>query len=110
LIDRLPSDHPWAGVDPNDLSTDAVKPIEQEVLQAAGREAEAPSQENLPRDDSMIERVRTDPESGSRTVSFYGRKSFIADLSRPARRVRRICNPDTMQVLWGQPFSRLPGA
>jgi hypothetical protein len=109
LQDKLPASNQWANVDPDDLDKSAIGPIEAQVLEAAEAEGKNPSPENLPRDDSMIARVRTDPMSGARMTHFYGRESFIKSLSRPGRRVVRITNPDTMQVLWGAPFSRLPG-
>jgi hypothetical protein len=108
LQDKLPSDHPWADVDPSDLDTAAVKAIEPQVLAAAEQEAEQPSYDNLPRDDSMIARTRTDPMTNARVTNWYGRKSFIADMTRPGRKVVRICDPATMSVLSGRPFSRPP--
>jgi hypothetical protein len=105
LQDKLPSDHPWAGVDPDELDKTAIGPVEQQVIEAAGQEAENPSPELLPKDDSMIARTRTDPQSGGRIITWYGRKSFIHEMGRPARKVVRICDPDTQRVLWGRPFS-----
>jgi hypothetical protein len=105
LQDKLPSDHPWAGVDPDELDKSAIGPVEQQVIDAAQQEAESPSPELLPRDDSLIARTRTDPQSGGRVTTFYGRRSFIADMGRPGRKVVRICDPDTQRVLWGRPFS-----
>jgi hypothetical protein len=105
LQDKLPSDHPWAGVDPGQLDKSAIGPVEQQVIDAAQQEAESPSPELLPKDDSMIARTRTDPQSGGRITTFYGRRSFIADMGRPGRKVVRICDPDTQRVLWGRPFS-----
>jgi hypothetical protein len=108
LRDKLSPNHPFANVDFDDLDTPAIKAIEPQILESAGQEAEQPSPENLPKDDSMIERTRLDPMSGGRATHFFGRTSFIKGFTRPGRKVLRICNPDSMSVLWGQPFSRPP--
>jgi hypothetical protein len=41
-------------------------------------------------------------------TNWFGRKSFISDFTRPGRKVIRICEPATMSVIWGRPFSRPP--
>ena len=69
-------------------------------------EGEQPSFDNLPRDGSLIARTRIDAATGEKATHFYGRRSFIADLSRPAQRVLRVVDPVTRSVLHGAPFSR----
>jgi hypothetical protein len=107
MIDRLPSDHPWAGTKADSLNTETIKGIEPQVLEAAEAEGENPSFEHLPEDGSMIERNRVD-SLGTRMVTFHGRKSFIADMSRPARHVLRFTD-GSGKVIWGQPYSQRPG-
>ena len=108
LQDKLSSSHPFADVDPNDLNTAAIKAIEPQIIEAAEQEAAQPSPENLPRDDSMIARTRTDPMTNARVTNWYGRESFIKSMSRPARKVLRLIDPNDGRVLWGRPWSLPP--
>jgi hypothetical protein len=43
---------------------------------------------------------------GEKVTEWYGTRSFISDMSTPGRRVLRLMNPKTGDVLIGQPFSR----
>jgi hypothetical protein len=109
LIDKLPESHEWANVEADDLDKEAIKPIEDQVLEAAKREGETPSLENLPKDGSMIKRETRDDSTGRHIVTWHGRESFIKSMGRPGLRVLRICNPNTGQVLFGPPFPQMPG-
>ena len=71
-------------------------------------EGSAPSFENLPRDGSMITRVRTDPDSGQKRTEYFGRRSFIHDFSMQPLRVHRIINPKTREILFGPAFPTAP--
>jgi hypothetical protein len=73
------------------------------LLQAARREGENRSPENLP-DDGIIMRVRTDANTGGKFHEFHGKRSFIADMSRPGRKVERIVDRRTGQAIWGKGF------
>jgi hypothetical protein len=105
---RLPDGHALKDVDFGDLDYDVVRNLEPDLIADSLAEAEEPSLSGLPRDGSMIERHVTDSATGTRMNKFYGRESFIRQLSRPARRVARIINPNRMEVIWGAPFSRPP--
>ena len=60
----------------------ARRRFKQMLLEAAKAEGSGPQfLENLPRDGSMITRVRADPDSGQRRTEFFGRRSFIHDFS-----------------------------
>jgi hypothetical protein len=83
---KLPPDHDLAGVDPEELGTSLIGKLEPELLEAAGDEAERPSEANLPRDGSMLERSRMDSRTGARTINFYGRESFIKAMGAQPRR------------------------
>jgi hypothetical protein len=48
-----------------------------------------------------------DESSGQKKM--VRRKSFIADIGLPGRRVVRIQNPHSGQVLFGDPYPRMPG-
>jgi hypothetical protein len=105
--DKLSPSHPFANVDFDDLDTPAIKAIEPQILEAAEREAQNPSPENLPADGSLVQRDSVGP-MGSRTTTFFGRRSFIADMGRPGRKVLRIIDPNDGRVLWGRPWSLPP--
>ena len=77
------------------------------LLDAAKAEGERPSTENLPSDGSLIARNRVD-DMGAKTTEFFGRESFVKSMGLPGRRVLRICNPKTGDVLHGPPFPQNP--
>jgi hypothetical protein len=56
----------------------------------------------------MIARTRTDPMTNARVTNWYGRESFIKSMSRPARKVLRLIDPNDGRVLWGRPWSLPP--
>ena len=67
------------------------------LLDAAVAEGDKPSFANLPKDGSMVTRVRVDPDSGHRRTEYFGRRSFIADLSMEPKRVVRIVDPKSQK-------------
>ena len=71
-------------------------------------EAASPSPDNLPPSGEFVERVRGDDATGQKEVHFFGKESFIKQMSRPGRRVLRFVNPATGDVLLGRPYSRPP--
>ena len=106
LVRKLPEGHAWADTRADDLPLGpAMDNIEAMVLEAAKAEGLAPSFDNLPEDGTMVIRQRAD-DSGAKLTEFFGRRSFIADMGRPGRKVARIVNPRTGDVLYGRPFAR----
>jgi hypothetical protein len=87
LQSRLSPRHELYGLDPNQMDRDAITVFERDLHEAAKREADTPSYDNLPRDGLMIERHRVDPNTNLRTTEFYGRRSFIADMGLPGQLV-----------------------
>jgi hypothetical protein len=107
LRHRLPSGHDLANVRADDLPAGPARTnFERLLIQAAIAEGLQPSRDNLPPSGELVPRVRGDPDSGARETHWYGRRSFIKDLSREGRRVLRLVDPRTGNVLMGQPFSR----
>jgi hypothetical protein len=89
---KLPPTHDLATIRSDDLSSDiARRNFESMVLEAAKAEGLTPSRENLPRDGSMVSRVRVDDDTGERRTEWYGRESFIKQLGRPGRKVSMFC-------------------
>jgi hypothetical protein len=87
LQDKLDPACDLAGINGDELNGEQLAKFEPDLFEAALAEAENPSLANLPRDGSLIERHRMDSRSGARTVTFHGRRSFIADMGTPPRRV-----------------------
>jgi hypothetical protein len=105
LQHKLPPNHDLAMVRSDELSSaPARRNFEQMLLEAAVAEGDKPSFANLPRDGSMVTRVRTDPDSGHKRTEYYGRRSFIHDLSMEPKRVVRIVDPKSQKVIWGPEF------
>ncbi len=100
LIDKLPNGARWSGTQADDFGRDMIGPIEQEVLSAATAEGERPSPENLPDDGTLIARHRVDSATGQRFTEYFGKRSFIADMNRPGKRLVAIHTP-TGSVLFG---------
>ena len=50
----------------------------------------------------MISRQRAD-DTGSKVTEWFGRRSFIADMGQPGRKVAAIVDRRTNQVIWGRP-------
>jgi hypothetical protein len=99
-----------ADIDPYELPSTALRNFEAMLIQAATGEGEHPSADNLPSDGSMIMRTRTDANTGTKFNEFYGRCSFIADMSRGGQRVLRLMNPKTGDVLKDQGSRRIHAA
>lgn len=86
LMRKLPDKHDLQGIRADDLpSGQAFDNIEKMLLQAALGEGLRPSFDSLPQDGSMISRVRVDDATGEKSINFYGRRSFIADMGRPGQ-------------------------
>jgi hypothetical protein len=107
LVRKLPEGHAWSDTRADDLPLGpAMDRIEEMVLEAAKQEGLAPSFDNLPEDGTIISLQRADA-AGGKITEFFGRRSFIADMGRPGRKVARIVNPKTGQVLLGRAFDRV---
>jgi hypothetical protein len=92
LRHKLPGGHELATIRADDIpSGNVARNFEQMLLEAARVEGERPSVDNLPRDGSMISRVRVDPDSNQRITEWFGRESFIKQMGREARKVHRFC-------------------
>jgi hypothetical protein len=107
LARRLPSGHELADVRADDLGSQAVvfDNFETALLKAAEQEGLKPSFSNLPSDGTLVARQRVG-DMGEKSTEYYGTRSFIADLSRPAQRVVRIVDPNKGIVLQGPDFPR----
>ena len=92
LIDKLPQSERWHDAKADDLGSDLIAAIEAEVLEAAKREGERPSPENFPNDGTLIARHRVD-DMGQRTTEYFGKRSFIADMGLPGKRVVAFHTP-----------------
>ena len=106
LVDKLPSDHELSSVVADQLDSGMIGMIEPKVLEAALKEAQNPSEENLPADGSLVARHRTDDMTGQRTIEWQGRESFIKSMGLPAQRVVRLVNPKNGDVLLGENFQK----
>jgi hypothetical protein len=91
----------------DNLPRTARHAVESSLLSAAQLQAQNPHFSTLP-PSGFVTRHNTDPETGKRVTSYFGRQSFIKDFSTPARRVHRILNQKTGHVLFGPPFPRIP--
>jgi hypothetical protein len=104
LARKLPTGHDYADLRADDFgSAVALDHFEIELLKAATVEGLTPSPENLPSDGSLVARHRTD-DMGAKVTEFYGKRSFIADMGRPGRRVAKIVDPRSGAVIWGRNF------
>ena len=107
LARRLPSSHELASVRGDDLtfSETAFNHFEAQLLAEATKEGQKPSFENLPASGELLQRIRTD-DMGEKSINWYGRESFIKQMSRGGHRVLRIIDPKTRSVLFGPAFDR----
>jgi hypothetical protein len=87
---RSPSGHEWPSVRADDIPPSARASIEALVIDAAMAEGAKPSVDNLPPPGEFVQRVRIDPDTNERRTEFFGRRSFIADMSRPGRKVAAL--------------------
>jgi hypothetical protein len=69
------------------LSKDAFEVMEPQIYRAA---AAAYARDDTVPLGEMREVTKVDPVTGNKEIRFYGRRSFIADLSRPGRSVDSI--------------------
>jgi hypothetical protein len=104
LARRLPSGHDLEDVRADDLGSQPVvfDNFEAMLLDAAKAEGERPSEANLPSDGSLVARHRTDSATGERMTEFFGRSSFIKDMTRPGRKVQAIIDRNSAQAIWGR--------
>jgi hypothetical protein len=107
LARRLSPDHDLSSVRADDLGGQPIvlDRFEEMTIAAAKAEGERPSIDNLPTDGAMVARTRADADTGSRVTEWFGKRSFIADMGRPGRRVLRLIDPRSGRVLLGEPFS-----
>lgn len=106
LVRKLPEGHKWSNTRADDLPLGpALDRIEEMVLEAAKQEGLQPSMENLPPSGEMISRERAD-DGGGKITEWFGRRSFIAEMGQPGRKVLRLCDPKSGRVLLGQQFNR----
>jgi hypothetical protein len=45
-------------------------------------------------------RTRVDANTGTKYNEFFGKRSYIADMGRPGRRVAKIVDRRTGQAIW----------
>jgi hypothetical protein len=103
----LPREHELSGLDAAEIGPGEIVPLEAQLLAALQQEAEEPSGDNVPSEGQPLRSVTTaDSANGQRKTVFYG-ESFIKGLSRPGRKVLRLINPQTGEILFGAPFSRM---
>jgi hypothetical protein len=101
LARKLPSGHDLADVRADDVSGQPIvfDNFEALIIEAAKREGAKPSFENLPSDGEMVARHRSD-DTGTRFTEFFGRSSFIKDMTRPGRKVAAIYDRNSGQAIW----------
>ena len=68
----------------------ALDNIEGLMLRAAAVQTDEPHPSTLPPAGQHVSRTRVDESSGQKKTEWFGRKSFIADIGLPGRRVVRI--------------------
>lgn len=106
LARRLPESHEWASTRADDLPLGpAMDNVEAMIIASAKAEGLRPSYANLPSDGGLISRTRVS-DIGEKSVDYFGRESFIKQLSTPAQNVVRIMNPRSGEVLAGPAFPR----
>ena len=86
-----------------DSVLDVVEPM---LLAATKLQAEQPAHSTLPPAGQFVERFEADA-TGVRKTKFFGKESFIKAMSRAGRRVERIVDPTTRQVIWGKSRERV---
>jgi hypothetical protein len=108
LARKLASDHELANVRADDVSSQPIvfDNFEKMLLDAAKAEGASPSLDNLPPSGELMERHRTDSDTGMKINEFFGRESFIKSMGLPGRRVVNIRNPKDNTVLWGRPLEQ----
>ena len=106
LARKLPQGHDLAQIRADDLGSQPIvlDNFERMLLEAAKAEGLAPSEGNLPANGDLVERARVDSATGTKHLDFYGKEPFIKGLSQGGRRVLRVLDPKTQNVLMGPPF------
>jgi hypothetical protein len=106
----LPSGHALTKFDAEDIDGSAIPELERQLLEALDKESETPTGDNRPDsvDDPRARREKVDA-MGLKTVEYHAKRSFIADLNRAGRKVRRLIDPRDGRVLIGENWSRPPG-
>jgi hypothetical protein len=102
----LPSDHELTELDPEEIGPSEIVPLEKQLLEALAAEGETPTGDNVAETpyDPRAMRTRQDSFTGERKVEYHAKRSFIADMSRKGRRVLRIINPVTGDILFGPAY------
>jgi hypothetical protein len=105
---KLAPNHDLAMVRADELagSPTAFANFEAMMLDAAGREALHPSDANLPPAGQFVSRERVDRDSGEKRIEWFGKESFIKQLSQEPRRVLRFVGKDGA-ILFGPPMERV---
>ena len=107
---KLDPAHELADIRSDDIvvpsSPEVFAIFEAQLLEAARQEGTNPSWANLPPSGELIARNRVESSNGQKFVEWHGRRSFIADMSRPARHVACIIDRNTGQVIWGKQLPR----
>jgi hypothetical protein len=88
------------------MPRDTRRAIEPYLHDAAKLQADKPHRSSLPPAGQFVERVRVDDQGHTRR-EFFGKESFIKSMSSPGRRVMRLINPKTGEVLLGPPRDRI---
>ena len=101
LARKLPSGHDLADVRADDVCGQPIvfDNFEALIIEAAKREGAKPSIDNLPPDGTLVARHRSD-DTGTRFTEFFGRSSFIKDMTRPGRKVAAIYDRNSGQAIW----------
>jgi hypothetical protein len=102
----LPAGNELTTLDPEEIGPSEIIPLEKQLLEALAAEGKTPSGDNMAEtpDDPRAKRERMDSATGQRKTEWLARTSFIAQMSRPGRRVLRIFDPTNERVLFGPPF------
>jgi hypothetical protein len=103
---RLPDSSDLVGIRADELSGKPLSNFEVQLFTEVTREAEKPSASNLPPNGELVQRIVTDHNTGSKHIDWFGKESFIKQLSRPPQHVVRICDPRKGIVHWGERFER----
>jgi hypothetical protein len=104
---KLPGDHDLVGIRSDDISGIAMTNFEGQVIAEAKAEGLKPSFSNLPASGELVSRTRTDDMNGKQ-IEWFGRRSYIADMGLPGRRVVCLRDPRSGQVLLGRPPAIAP--
>jgi hypothetical protein len=104
---RLPATHELYRLNLASVPRDAFRVFSDSILEAV--EASAFDPGSVPHG-ALVERIADDVYSGKKVKMFVGDTSFVADPvygGRPGRKVLRLVNHATGQVLVGPPQSKL---